>query len=201
MPTLVPASPSWPESRLAATAPTVALSGSDALTKTCAAASRPVARTSSRGTISSTPGALTAQACRTKSADAPRAREVPYVSRESRTLVPLADHRPQVAADRAVLLHLPGHARAGQGLGAGRARRRLERRRRRWRRWSRASSRRLLRAAPACAGASRGRARRSPRCAACRCAAPHGGAPSRCARTSPARCPTARPPDRRQRVR
>ena len=34
MPTLVPASPSWPESRLAATAPTVALSGSDALTNT-----------------------------------------------------------------------------------------------------------------------------------------------------------------------
>ena len=31
MPTLIPASPSWPESRLAATAPTVALSGSDAL--------------------------------------------------------------------------------------------------------------------------------------------------------------------------
>ena len=32
MPTLVPASPSWPERCFAATAPTVALSGSDALT-------------------------------------------------------------------------------------------------------------------------------------------------------------------------
>ena len=41
MPTLVPASPSWPESRLAATAPTVALSGSDALTKTWAAREPP----------------------------------------------------------------------------------------------------------------------------------------------------------------
>ena len=84
MPTLVPASPSWPESRLAATAPTVALSGSDALTNTCAAASRPVARTSSRGTIRSTPGALTAQACRTKSADAPERARYPtcHVSHE-----------------------------------------------------------------------------------------------------------------------
>ena len=32
MPTLVPARPSWPDNLLAATAPTVALSGSDALT-------------------------------------------------------------------------------------------------------------------------------------------------------------------------
>src|SRR3954452_9086743 len=118
MPTLAPASPSCPDRRLAATAPTVALSGSEALTKTCAPASLPVARTSSRGTIRSEAGALTVQACRTNSADASPAGAVPYRPGESRALVPLADSRPQDPAGRAVLLHLPRHARPGQGLGA-----------------------------------------------------------------------------------
>ncbi len=70
MPTLVPARPSWPESSLAATAPTVAFRGSAALTKICAPASLPVARTTSRGMIGSAGAELTPQACRTQRAPA-----------------------------------------------------------------------------------------------------------------------------------
>ena len=77
MPTLVPARPSCPESRLAATAPTVALSGSDALTKICAPARRPVARASSRGTIRSRLGSLTVPVCRMQFACAQATRAVP----------------------------------------------------------------------------------------------------------------------------
>ena len=62
MPTLVPARPSWPERFLAATAPTVALSGKAALTKTWEPASRSVEVAISRGTMTSV---VTRVACRT----------------------------------------------------------------------------------------------------------------------------------------
>ena len=130
-------------------------------------------------------------------AHAQRAR-YPDASRESQSLVPLADHRAQSAADRAVLLHLPRDARTrtrpgsrASSTAAGTTTTTTAAAA------SRASSRRRRPGGPASAAARRGRARRSPRCAACRCAARRAGAPSRCARTTRARCPQRTARDRR----
>src|SRR4051812_43676462 len=172
-PTLRPARLSWPERSFAATAPTVALSGIVALTKIWEPARRKVECAISRGTMISE---LTCTACRTEFASAPCPRAIPCMSRESRNVVPVAVPRAQDPADRAVLLHLQGHARPGQGLGAGRVRRRPGRRQRR--RW---------RAAREAARASR-RAR-SP--------APHAEAQAAAARRARrADAPSAAPPSR-----
>ena len=77
-PTLRPARPSCPESSFAATAPTVALSGIVALTKTWEPARRNVERAISRGTMISE---LTGVACRTRIRQrAVRARDTLHVS-------------------------------------------------------------------------------------------------------------------------